>query len=649
MDHRVLIVFLLLWSSGLCGDTHRSVLSGDVRLVGGASRCDGKLEMKLQGEWKAVYKPQTEDRPVLSTYDVHGGRVKVDYQYEWDPTSAAEVCKQLNCELSSSKVEITCSGRLEVKINQSNQSWSSVCEDDFDQQDAEVVCRELGCGSPSVLQGVLYGDVEAPMWTREFQCGGHESALLDCRSSVRNTCSSGKAVGLTCSEPGGVRLVGGARRCNGTLEMKQQGEWKPVDEREWDLRLAGIVCGELDCGSAVSTRRRWTNTAGEFWTIKSDCDASSLMECFTGLEYSSTFLEITCSDSQTIRLVKGSSLCSGRLEVKINQSNQSWSSVCEDDFDQQDAEVVCRELGCGAPSVPQGALYGDVEAPMWTREFQCGGNESFLLDCRSSASTRETCSPVGLTCADPDIIRLVKDPSRCAGILEVKNHGEWRPVNDWDSEWDQMPDAMCRQLDCGSAVSTVSLESYFHRPVWWINSSCVQSKSALKECVSAKDAFGSSSISIICSGLLAQPVISPSPSTDGVSQAKQQGLQVLLGSEVTIRCSIEPQYQGGSFQLLFSSSNTAQNYTLPAVNHSAHFLFPAADPTHQGEYRCVYHLHFYSHNFSSESQPLHLTVSASLTELIIRCVVLLLGMTILIAAVCFTSKASRKVGTREDL
>ena len=106
---------------------------------------------------------------------------------------------------------------------------------------------------------------------------------------------------------------------------------------------------------------------------------------------------VTSTDS--IRLVNGNSLCSGRLEVK---SNQRWSSVCEDDFDQQDAEVVCRELGCGAPSVLQGALYGEVEAPMWTREFQCGGHESALLDCRTSGSDRNTCSPgkaVGLTCS----------------------------------------------------------------------------------------------------------------------------------------------------------------------------------------------------------------------------------------------------------
>ena len=91
-----------------------------------------------------------------------------------------------------------CSGRVEVK---SNQSWVSVCEGDFDQQDAEVVCRELGCGAPKDLQGILYGNVEAPMWGEEFQCEGTESALLDCgtSNSTRNTCSSKKTVGLICS------------------------------------------------------------------------------------------------------------------------------------------------------------------------------------------------------------------------------------------------------------------------------------------------------------------------------------------------------------------------------------------------------------------------------------------------------------------
>ncbi|XP_075934607.1 CD5 antigen-like [Anarhichas minor] len=190
-----------------------------------------------------------------------------------------------------------CSGRLEVKSNQSNQSnqwWSSVC-DDFDQQDAEVVCRELGCRAPSVLQGALYGEVEAPMWTKEFQCGGHESALLDCRSSGsdRNTCSPGKAVGLTCSEP--VRLVGGDSRCAGTLEMKHQGDWRPVYGSIWNLKEAAVACRDLDCGSTVSIRRRESSWRS-VWFIKSNClqSGSALRECLTSC-FTPYIVDLTCS------------------------------------------------------------------------------------------------------------------------------------------------------------------------------------------------------------------------------------------------------------------------------------------------------------------------------------------------------------------
>uniref|UniRef100_A0A8P4GU11 SRCR domain-containing protein n=1 Tax=Dicentrarchus labrax TaxID=13489 RepID=A0A8P4GU11_DICLA len=191
-----------------------------------------------------------------------------------------------------------CSGRLLVKSDQSNQWWSSVCEDDFDQQDAEVVCRELGCGAPSVLQGSLYGEVEAPMWTKEFQCGGHESALLDCRSSgsARNTCSPGKAVGLTCSESEEVRLVGGDSRCAGTLELKHNGDWRPVMGRGWNLKAANVVCRNLDCGSAVSVGERKESSVRPVWLINFDCvqSGSSLRKCATS-ESSSSILNLTCS------------------------------------------------------------------------------------------------------------------------------------------------------------------------------------------------------------------------------------------------------------------------------------------------------------------------------------------------------------------
>uniref|UniRef100_A0A3B4XWL4 SRCR domain-containing protein n=1 Tax=Seriola lalandi dorsalis TaxID=1841481 RepID=A0A3B4XWL4_SERLL len=239
--------------------------------------------------------------------------------------------------------------------------------------------------------------------------------------------------------PDDIRLVGGANRCAGRLEMKKQGNWTPVNNQYKDLKRAAAV------------------------------------------------------------LVNGTDLCSGRLEVR---SNLSWSSVCEDDFDRQDAEVVCRELGCGAPSAFQGALYGEVESPVWTEEFQCEGNESVLLDCNSFRTVRKTClsgKAVGLTCAGR--VRLVGGANYCTGRLELKHHEEWRKVSNLDFDWNLEATAtICRWLDCGSSASTKRTEDSFKQPVWWLNSSCVQSKYKLKQCVAVGNKMTYSRLEITCSG-----------------------------------------------------------------------------------------------------------------------------------------------------
>ncbi|XP_063735127.1 collagen alpha-6(VI) chain-like [Eleginops maclovinus] len=158
--------------------------------------------------------------------------------------------------------------------------------------------------------------------------------------------------------------------------------------------------------------------------------------------------------------------------------------------------------------------------------------------------------------------------------------------------------------------------------------------------------------------LLFQPNISVSSSMDGVSGAQQQGFQVFRGSTFTISCSIQPQYPGGSFQLNFTSSQL--NFTssdpanipdsLPAVNHSAHFLFPAAEPAHQGSYSCVYHVSVSAHGFSSESRLLSVTVTDP-APFILRAVVLPLTLLLGTVGLFFYCKATRgrKPGRQEDM
>uniref|UniRef100_A0A8C6WHL7 SRCR domain-containing protein n=1 Tax=Neogobius melanostomus TaxID=47308 RepID=A0A8C6WHL7_9GOBI len=287
-----------------------------------------------------------------------------------------------------------CSGSLQIQDQSLAQSWAGVCEGALDRRGAEVLCRELGCGAP-LLQGAL-----SPLG-QTFHCEGNESKLMDC-NRTRTGPETCPTLNLTCKEP--LRLVGGASRCEGTVEAELRGEWRRVVTYDrWDLEAAAAVCRGLDCGSPVSTEKIYGSDWNKAWVVRPDCvKKSSVRDCpYDDGSYNSR-LQVICSD---VRLVGGRSLCSGSLQIQ----DQSWAGVCEGALDRRGAEVLCRELGCGAPLL-QGAL-----SPLG-QTFHCEGNESKLMDCNRTRTGPETCPTLYLSCKEP--LRLVGGP--------VAVRGRWR-------------------------------------------------------------------------------------------------------------------------------------------------------------------------------------------------------------------------------
>ncbi len=96
----------------------------------------------------------------------------------------------------------------------------------------------------------------------------------------------------------------------------------------------------------------------------------------------------------------GFHLCSGRVEVIYGNT---WGSVCDAVFDRQDADVVCRELKCGAPVQVLGtAAFGKGKGRVWSEDIRCGGSESQIQDCPRSSSQIQSCShdnDVGVICS----------------------------------------------------------------------------------------------------------------------------------------------------------------------------------------------------------------------------------------------------------
>ena len=115
-----------------------------------------------------------------------------------------------------------------------------------------------------------------------------------------------------------------------------------------------------------------------------------------------------------LRLVNGHPdyNCSGRVELYLQGQ---WGTGCDDGYfwGLQDAQVVCRQLGCGqALSVPGGAHFGEGSGPIWMSTVECSGSESSLTECDHDGIGSHSCdhsNDVGVICGEGECLRCEKN------------------------------------------------------------------------------------------------------------------------------------------------------------------------------------------------------------------------------------------------
>ncbi|KAK1885791.1 Neurotrypsin [Dissostichus eleginoides] len=419
---------------------------GSVRLQGGRTKLDGRVEMYLGGVWGSVCSDDwgDEDAAVVCRQLGKGisGRARAVPLFH--PSMAKLHWRAVHCQGEESDLlqcpktvwnggecnlaaAITCAqqqaevalpirlvgGALgsegTVEVFHAGQ-WGSICDDQWDDSDAEVVCRQLGLSGVARAWGQgHFGKGSGRVLLDEVRCTGNELTLEQCPKSAwgEHNCQHSEDAGVSCNPltDGSLRLVGGATSYEGRLEVFYRGRWGTVCDDGWTDSNTQVVCRQLGYrlgetllseGLDITPVPRFGVGSGPILLDDVSCTGKepSILVCNRNewLRHDCTHHEdvnIACSPgrngeslpmSMPVRLVGGESPREGRVELYLSGQ---WGTVCDDGWTDLDAEVVCRQMGYRywGGKGPCDGYFGEGTGPIHVDNVKCSGEERSLADC----------------------------------------------------------------------------------------------------------------------------------------------------------------------------------------------------------------------------------------------------------------------------
>ncbi|XP_052683494.1 deleted in malignant brain tumors 1 protein-like isoform X2 [Crassostrea angulata] len=515
---------------------------GLVRLVGGPTQYEGRLEVSKFGRWGTVCDDYLNNNLSVvvcrslglpwktsvaygnAAYGEGSGPIWLNNVICSGSETSIKECKHTGwrshyCD-HSEDVSINClppdeglvrlvggptqyEGRLEVsKFGR----WGTVCDDYLNNNLSVVVCRSLGLPwkTSEAYRNAAYGEGSGPIWLYNVNCSGSETSITECKHKGRGShyCWHSEDVSINClpSDVTAVRLYGGENELEGRLEVYKQGRWGTVCDADLNDNLAVVVCRSL--GLSWNTSKAYGGAifgvgSGPIWMDTVNCSGSeaNLTECrhrgwgVSDCDHGKD-VSINClpPNEGLVRLVGGPTQYEGRLEVsKFGR----WGTVCDDYLNNNLSVVVCRSLGLPwKTSVAYGnAAYGEGSGPIWLNNVICSGSETSIKECKHTGWRSHYCDhgvDVSINCLPPDegLVRLVGGPTQYEGRLEVSKFGRWGTVCD-DYLNNNLSVVVCRSLGLPWKTSEAYRNAAYGEgsgPIWLYNVNCSGSETSITEC-----------------------------------------------------------------------------------------------------------------------------------------------------------------------
>lgn len=265
------------------------ICRGGLRLVGGRTPLEGRVEIFHDGQWGTIcddgwdindaqvvcnqlgnyaalaakccqaYGPGTGpilmdgvncigNEKTLESCPHEGWQSHNCQHYE----DASAVCTDLkltsdNGTASTGALE----GRVEILLDG---TWQSICPFGWDKRAAQVVCTQLY--NTDVKNVTYYSPLPGQdTGMTSIQCSGNEKLLTDCTSSTTNViCPSKYRAGVQCKD---IRLVGSKQPSEGAVETLVEGEWGLICGNDWGMQEGAVACRQLGYCKPVSVQRGW--------------------------------------------------------------------------------------------------------------------------------------------------------------------------------------------------------------------------------------------------------------------------------------------------------------------------------------------------------------------------------------------------------